>query len=103
MKQYQEKNLHISGYIQLEQGWELSIRLYNGYGWKKTVKAGSTLSISLASSSHLFPGVLLASNYEYIYLRSPQYSSFVNEWSEIDEGSSFNSTEGWFISLFSLI
>ncbi|XP_046854661.1 uncharacterized protein LOC124447723 [Xenia sp. Carnegie-2017] len=94
MKQYQEKNLHISGYIQLEQGWELSIRLYDGYRWKKTVKAGSTLSISYASSSHLFPGVLLASNYEYIYLRSPQYSSFVNEWSEIDEGSSFNSTEG---------
>ena len=95
MRDDEQKNLRISGYVQLESGWKVSIRVSHWYGWKATLKAGSTLSMMYASKPSLFPGVLLRSySYTYLYLDSPSYSASVDNWDEIDEGSTSPTTEG---------
>ena len=95
MRDNEQKNLRISGYVQLESGWKVSIQVSRQYGWKGTLKAGSTLSMMYASKPSLFPGVLLRTySYSSLYLESPSYSASVDNWDEIDEGSTSPTTEG---------
>ena len=100
MENNEQKNLRISGYVQLEPGWKVSIEVPYRYGWTGTIKAGSTLSMMYVSKPSSFPGVLLRSYfYSYLYLNSPSYSADVVDWDEIDEGSAFPTSEG--LRLFS--
>ena len=94
MEENEQKNLRISGYIQLEAGWIVSVKLDSNYGWTRSVKAGSTFSMIYVSKPSMFPGVLLRSGYEYLTLESPSYSANVVDWNEIDEGSAFPMSEG---------
>ena len=95
MTEDQLKNLRISAYIQLEAGWQVSVKLGYVYSsWIRTVKAGSTLSMMYVSKPSMFPGVLLKNDYEYLFLESPSYSANVVDWNEIDEGSAFPESEG---------
>ena len=88
----EKKSLRISGYIQLERGWQVSIGVSGG-GTRKVI-VGSTLSIQHVSKASLFPGVLLKHDYEYLYLNYPSYSAAIVDWNEIDEGSAFPVSEG---------
>ena len=94
MGKYEQKNLRISGYIQLDEGWKVSVQLGYNYRWHRTIKAGSTLSLMYVSNPYMFPGVLLKNDYEYLHLGSPSYSANVVDWNEIDEGSAFPMSEG---------
>lgn len=95
MENNEQKNLRVSGYVQLEPGWKVSIKVPSKYRWSGTIKAGSTLSMMYVSKPSLFPGVLLRTySYNYLYLNSPSYSASVVDWDEMDEGSSFPISEG---------
>ena len=95
MEDNEQKNLRVSGYLQLEPGWKVSIKVPNQYRWSGTIKAGSTLSMMYVSKPSLFPGVLLRSySYNSLYLNPPSYSASVVDWDEMDEGSSFPTFEG---------
>jgi hypothetical protein len=109
MGRNEQKNLRISGYIQLEEGWDVTVKLDYSYRWKRIIKAGSTLSLIYVSKPSMFPGVLLKNDYEYLSLDSPSYSANVVDWNEIDEGSAFAGSEGlswyhccWLVSAWSL-
>ena len=101
MENNKQKNMRITGYVQLEAGWKVSVNLedYSWYtrwnSWKHTVKAGSTFSMMYVSNPSMFPGVLLKSHYDYLYLESPSYSAPVVDWYEIDEGTTFPTSEGF--------
>ena len=88
----EKKSLRISGYIQLERGWQVSIGVSGGR--RKKVIVGSTLFIQHVSKASMFPGVLLKNDYEYLYLNYPSYSAAIVDWNEIDEGSAFPVSEG---------
>ena len=90
----QKKNLRISGYMQLERGWQVSVEILGAYGRNRKVIVGSTLSILHVSKASLFPGVLLKHDYEYLYLNYPSYSAAIVDWNEINEGSAFPTSEG---------
>ena len=95
MEDDEQKNLRVSGYLQLESGWKVSIKVPYQYRWSGTIKAGSTLSMMYVSKPSLFPGVLLSSySYNSLYLNPPSYSAIVVDWDEMDEGSSFPTSEG---------
>ena len=95
----EQKNMRITGYVQLKVGWKVSVTLdiYSyWYGsWKQTVKSGSTFSMMYVSNPSMFPGVLLRSHYVYLRLQSPSYSVALVDWYEIDEGTSFPTSEGF--------
>ena len=98
MENNEQKNMRITGYVQLEAGCKISVKLqdYSSYRrWKHTVKAGSTFSMMYVSNPSMFPGVLLKNQNDDLFLESPSYSAPVVDWYEIDEGTTFPTSQGF--------